>query len=58
MYFVNEFKYCLGRVKNKISKFRSDEELINLLENFRKDNDLLRVEELMKELDYSIAGKL
>ncbi len=56
MYYVNEFKYYLGRVKIKISKLRNDLELINLLENYRNDSDLLKVEELMKEVDYKISG--
>jgi hypothetical protein len=57
MYYVNEFKYYLGRVKIKISKLRNDLELINLLENYRNDSDLLKVEQLMKEVDYKISGK-
>ena len=57
MYLVNEFKFHLTKVKNVIMRLRSEFELVELLENYKQDRDLVKIEELMKEADYQIAGK-
>ena len=57
MHLVNEFKFYLGKVKNVIMRVRSESELVELLENYKQDRDLVKIEELMKEANYQIAGK-
>ncbi len=58
MHIVNDLKSCLAIIKMTISRLTDDKQLVRLLENYKKDNDLLKIEEIMtKDVNYKIAGR-
>jgi hypothetical protein len=58
MFIVNDLKFYLGRLKTRISKLKDDKELINMLENYKKDPELSKLNEIMlKDADYRVAGR-
>jgi hypothetical protein len=55
---VNELKTLLKNIKTKIRRIDTENEFISFLDNYKKDEDLSRIEEIMKkEIDYKIIGK-
>lgn len=58
MFLVNDLKFYLGRLSTRISKLKDDKELINLLENYKLDPELTKINEIMlKDADYRLAGR-